>query len=159
MPAVALNPGVAALDSSLCAKDIAMKMIALAAVVAMFLLGLFGTDASVGGPMGMMMVAVVAMLAAGIQEAASNGRGPLGWIVSIVAAIVGGFVAVMLFGNVVMEMIVPMLNLNGSLASSHNPMKYILFAAMGAITVLGSWGALQIINLLRQKTVRRASEG
>lgn len=128
-----------------------MKVIVLIAAVAMVLLGLFGTDASVGGPMGMMMVAVLAMLATGIFDAASHRRGAGGWIVSIIAAIAGGFVAGILVGSVLMDMIVPMLNLNGSLASAQNPVKYLLFAAMGAIIVLGSWGALQIVNRMRSR--------
>lgn len=129
-----------------------MKVIVLAAALAMILLGLFGTDASVGGPMGMMMVAVLAMLATGIVDAASHRRGAGGWIVSIVTAVAGGFVAAILVGNVLMDMIVPMLNLNGSLASSQNPVKYLLFAAMGAFIVLGAWGALQIVNRLRPRS-------
>jgi len=136
-----------------------MKMIVLASAIAMLLLGLFGTDASVGGPMGMMMVAVLAVLAAGIHDAASHQRGPLGWIVSIIAAIAGGFAVIILVGNVMMDMIVPMLNLQGSLASSQNPVKYIVFAAMGAITVLGSWAALVLVEQLRQKMMRRTSQG
>lgn len=136
-----------------------MKMIALATVIAMLLLGLFGTDASVGGPMGMMIVAVLAVLAAGIHDAAVHQRGPLGWIVSIAAAIAGGFAAIMLVGNVMMDVVMPMLNLQGSLASSQNPVKYVLFAAMGAITVLGSWAALALVDQLRQRMMRRASQG
>ena len=136
-----------------------MKMIVLATVVAMVLLGLFGTDASVGGPMGMMMVAVIAVLAAGIHDAASHRRGPLGWIVSIAAAIAGGFVAIMLVGNVMMDIVMPILRLDGSLASSQHPVKYVVFAAMGALTVLGSWAALALVDQLRQKMTRRASHG
>lgn len=136
-----------------------MKMIVLATVVAMVLLGLFGTDASVGGPMGMMMVAVIAVLAAGIHDAASHRRGPLGWIVSIAAAIAGGFAAITLVGNVMMDIVMPMLRLDGSLASSRHPVKYVVFAAMGALTVLGSWAALALVDQLRQKMTRRASHG
>lgn len=136
-----------------------MKMIVLATVVAMVLLGLFGTDASVGGPMGMMMVAVIAVLAAGIHDAASHRRGPLGWIVSIAAAIAGGFAAITLVGNVMMDIVMPMLRLDGSLASSQHPVKYVVFAAMGALTVLGSWAALALVDQLRQKMTRRASHG
>ncbi len=136
-----------------------MKMIALATAVAMLLLGLFGADASVGGPMGMMMVAVLAVLAAGIYDAASNRRGPLGGITSIAAAIAGGFAAIILLGNVMMDVVMPMLHLEGSLASSQSPMKYVVFAAMGAVTVFGSWGALIIVEWLRRKMMRRVSDG
>lgn len=136
-----------------------MKMIALATVIAMLLLGLVGTDASVGGPMGMMLVAVLAVLAAGIHDAAVHRRGPLGWIVSIMAAIAGGCAAIMLVGNVMMDMVMPMLHLDGSLASSQNPLKHVVFAAMGAVTVLGSWAALALVEQLRQKLTRRPSHG
>ncbi|QUS40288.1 hypothetical protein RPMA_16680 [Tardiphaga alba] len=134
-----------------------MKMIALVAMLAMLLLGVFGTDASVGGPVGMMMVALAAMLATGIHDAAAHARGPLGWIASLVAAFVGGIAAVIVFGMGLMEAILPMLHLEGSLASSQHPLKYVLFAAMGGITVLGSWGALLIVDRLRHMTARRAS--
>lgn len=136
-----------------------MKIILLATVVAMVLLGLFGTDSSVGGSMGMMMVAVVAVLAAGIYDAAAHARGPLGWITSIVVAIIGGFAAIIIFGPVVKEMIVSNISLKGSLASSQHPIKHVAFAAIGAITVLGSWGALAIVEWLRQVRMRRVSNG
>lgn len=134
-----------------------MKMIALGAVVAMILLDLLGTRSSVGGPMGMLMISFVIILAVGIYEAWANQRGPLGWIVNLVTALLGGLVAIIIEG-MLMEATLPLLRLDGSLASSTNPAKYLLYAAMALLTVLGPWAALQIINRFRQGPTHRAAE-
>ena len=67
---------------------------------------------------------------------------------NIVASVIGGFVAVIL-GSMAMEMILPQLNLEGSLASSQHPLLYIFSAGMAILTVLGSWITLQIVNRFR----------
>jgi hypothetical protein len=125
-----------------------VKTIALLAVVAMLLQALIGTQSSVGGPMTMLYIVFLTMLAVGLYEAWSNKRGALGWIVNIVASLIGGFVAVGL-GGMVMEMILSNLRLDGSLASSGHPLLYIGSASMALLTVLGSWGTLQIVNRFR----------
>jgi len=117
-------------------------------VVAMLLQALLGTQSSVGGPMTMLYIVFVTMLAVGLYEAWSNRRGVLGWIVNIVASLIGGFVAVAM-GGMVMEMILSNLKLEGALASSGHPLLYIGSAGMALLTVLGSWGTLQIINRFR----------
>ena len=53
----------------------------------------------------------------------------LGWIVNIVASVIGGFVAAS-FGSMAMEMILPLLDPEGSLAFSQHPLLYILSAGM-----------------------------
>lgn len=125
-----------------------MKIITLLTVMAMLLLQLSGPKSSVGGPLTMMLILFVAMLAVGIHEAWSRKRGPLGWIVNLIASVIGGFVAVSFVG-VGMEMILPYLHLEGSLASSQHPLVYVLEAAMAIVTVLGSWIMLQVANWFR----------
>jgi len=125
-----------------------MKTIALLAVLATILLGLIGTNSSVGGPLTIMLILFLTMLAVGIYEAWSNKRGALGWIVNIVASVIGGFV-VAIFVGMAMEMMLPHLHLEGSLASSQHPLLYIVLAGMAILAVLGSWTTLQIANRFR----------
>ncbi|MBR1229835.1 MULTISPECIES: hypothetical protein [unclassified Bradyrhizobium] len=125
-----------------------MKTIALLAVLAMILQGLIGTASSVGGPLTIMLILFLTMLAVGIYEAWLKKRGALGWIVNIVASVIGGFVAA-IFVGMAMEMILPQLHVEGSLASSQHPLLYILLAGMAILTVVGSWGTLQIANRFR----------
>lgn len=127
-----------------------MKAITLFAVIAILLLELSGAmlNSSVGGPLTIMLILFLAMLAVGFHEAWLKKRGALGWIVSIVASVIGGFLAVN-FGSMAMEMILPRLDLNGSLASSQHPLLYILSAGMAILTGLGSWITLQIVNRFR----------
>ena len=125
-----------------------MKIIALVAVMAMLLLSVAMPNASVGGPLTIMLILFLAMLAVGIHEAWSKRRGVPGWIVNIVVSVIGGFVAVV-FAGMAMEAILPHLHLEGSLASSQHPLLYIASAGMAILTVLGSWLALQIVNRLR----------
>ncbi len=125
-----------------------MKIIAVLAVLAMILQDLLGSRSSVGGPMGLLIISVVIILAVGIYEAWSQQRGAPGWIVNIVVAILGGIVAIILAG-LLMEEVLPMLRLDGSLAASINPAKYLVYAAMALLMVFGPWAALQIVNRFR----------
>lgn len=114
----------------------------------MLLVGLIGSEASVGGPMTLVLVAFLIMLAVAIYEAWSNGRGPAGWVLNIVLSVIGGVVAVSLTG-MAMEEIISKLHFEGRFASSHHPMRYIAEVAMAIFTVLGSWIPLQIANRFR----------
>jgi len=126
-----------------------MRTITLVGVTAILLFDFAGIPkSSVGGPLAVFLIFFLAMLGVGLHEAWSNKRGVLGWIVSIVCSFVGGFLAVT-FGGLVMEAILPLLDLNGSLATSQHPMRYVSSAGMMALTLLGSWGALQIVNRFR----------
>ena len=98
--------------------------------------------------MAILLLFFLAMLAVGFHDAWSNKRGVLGWIVSIVCAIIGGFLALAL-GSLVMEAILPLIKLDGPLATSQHPMRYVAYAGMMALTLLGSWAALQIVNRFR----------
>ena len=125
-----------------------MKTITLLAVAAMLLLEAFGPTSSVGGSMSFMLVFVVVMLAVAIYEAWSNGRGAIGWIVNVLVCAFGALVAIALVG-MAMDLVLPYLHLEGSLASSQNPLKYVVVAAVAIIMVLGSWIPLQVLNRLR----------
>lgn len=127
-----------------------MRAIALVAVTAILLLDFADATpkSSVGGPLTMLLISLLAMLALGLYEAWSQKRGVLGWIVSIVASFVGGSAGI-IAGGMVMEVMIPYLNLEGSLAASRHPMRYVSSAGMILLTLLGSWIALQIVNRLR----------
>lgn len=124
-----------------------MRIISLVGIVGIVLLDFAGAipKASVGGPLALLFLFVVAMLAVGIHEAWSNGRGVLGWITSIVCSVIGGFLALTL-GSLIFEAIIPFLDLNGPLATSQHPMRYVLSAGMMALTLFGSWSALQLVR-------------
>lgn len=125
-----------------------MKAITLLAVAAMLLVETFGTKASVGGSMSFMLVFVLVVLAVAIYEAWSHQRGATGWIANLFASLLGGLVAVALIG-MGMEALLPHLHLEGSLASSQHPLKYVLVAAIAICMVLGSWMPLWAVNRFR----------
>ena len=125
-----------------------MKAITLLAVAAMLLVETFGTKASVGGSMSFMLVFVLVVLTLAIYEAWSHQRGATGWIVNLLASVLGGLVAVALIG-MGMEALLPHLHLEGSLASSQHPLKYVLVAAIAICMVLGSWMPLWAVNRFR----------
>ena len=125
-----------------------MKTITLLAVAAMLLLEVFGPTSSVGGSMSFTLVFVVVTLAVPIYEAWSNRRGAIGWIVNLFVSILGGLTAIAVIG-LAMETILPHLHLEGSLASSQQPLKYVVVAGLGILMVAGSWIPLQIVNRLR----------
>jgi len=131
-----------------------VKTIILLAVAASFLTAVFGPTASVGGPMTIAFVLFLATLAVGVYEAVSNKRGPLGWILNLVAAVIGGFVAAAFAGPAIVEPIIMLFPVNGSLASSGHPLFYVGYAVMAVLTVLGSWLAIQIVNRFRQTPAR-----
>ncbi|MBR0950872.1 hypothetical protein [Bradyrhizobium canariense] len=125
-----------------------MKTITLLAVAAMLLVEIFGPKASVGGSMSFVLVFVLVVLAVAIYEAWSNKRGAIGWIVNLFVSVFGGLVAIALIG-MAMEAMLPHLHLEGSLASSQHPLKYILVAAIAICMVLGSWVPLWAVNRFR----------
>jgi hypothetical protein len=127
-----------------------MRIITLVCIIGILLIDVAGAipNSSVGGPMAILLLFFLAMLAVGLHDAWSNKRGVLGWIVSIVCSIIGGFLALAL-GSLVMEAILPLIKLDGPLATSQHPMRYISLAGMMALMLLGSWGALQIVNRFR----------
>lgn len=127
-----------------------MIYLTLIAVIAVVALQFFGAvpDASVGGPMTLMLIFFIAALAAGIHDAWTHRRGVLGWIVSLVVAVVGGFLGAML-GSTMMEFLLTHVDVGGSLASTRHPLLYITSAAMMLLVLSGAWLALWFVNRLR----------
>jgi hypothetical protein len=131
-----------------------MRIITVVSVIGIVLADVVGAipRSSVGGPLTLLLMFFLAMLAVGLHEAWSNKRGVLGWIVSIVCSVIGGFAALSI-GGLVMEEILPRLGLNGPLATSQHPMRYISPAIMMVVTLLGAWAALQLVNRFRRSII------
>jgi hypothetical protein len=127
-----------------------MKYIALIAVIGILLLQLTGAIplSSVGGPMTLALAFFAALLAVGIHEAWTKKRGVLGWIVNIVVSLVGAFLAANL-GGMVMGIMLSLVNPDKSLAATGGPLLSVALAGMMVVTLLGSWGALWIVNRWR----------
>jgi hypothetical protein len=127
-----------------------MKYIALIAVMGILLLQWSGSipQASVGGSLTIGLAFIAAALAVGIHEAWTKKRGVLGWIVNIVVSFVGVFAAEPLGGMAVVMMLSPFMD-RPSLAATGGPVMYIGLAGMMLVALLGSWGALQIVNRWR----------
>lgn len=125
-----------------------MKFIMLIAVTGILLLHSSGAipQASVGGSLTIGLAFIAAALAVGIHEAWTEKRGVLGWIVNLIVSFVGVFVAAPLGGAV----IAILLSDGGrSLAATGGARAALGLAGMMLVTVLGSWGALQIVNRWR----------
>lgn len=127
-----------------------MKVIAPAAIPAIVLIDIAGLipTPSVGGPLALLLIVLVAMVAVGIHEAWTNGRGILGWIVNIAAALVGG-IAGALAAGMTMDVLLSHLQLDGPLATSRHPLRYLSSAGLMTLTLAGSWLALTIVNRFR----------
>ena len=125
-----------------------MIYIALIAVIGILLMQWTGAIplASVGGSMTIGFMYLAAALALGIHEAWTNKRGVLGWIVNIVVSFVGALVASPLGG-----MIIAILLTDGSrsLAVTGGPRFSVALAGGMLVTLLGSWGALWLVNRWR----------
>ena len=125
-----------------------MIYIALIAVIGILLLQTTGSIplASVGGSMTIGLTFLAAALAVGIHEAWTRRRGVLGWIVNIVVSFVGAFVTAPIGG-----MVLGILLSDGSrsLAAAGGPRFSVALVGGMLITLLGSWGALWIVNRWR----------
>ena len=128
-----------------------MKIIALIAVLGILLLqssGAIPLD-SVGGSMVIASAFFAAALAVGIHEAWTKKRGVLGWIVNIVVSLVGPFLVAPLGGMVMVLLLFPFMDGSSSLAAAGGPQMSVALAGMMVVTLLGSWGALWIVNRWR----------
>lgn len=125
-----------------------MGYIALIAVIGMLLLVGTIPPSGVGGAMTIGWALLVVALAIGVHEAWTRKRGVLGWIVNIVVSFVGAFLVAPLGGMVVVLALGPFID-SSSLAATGGPVMFVAVAGMVIITLLGSWGALWIVNRWR----------
>ena len=128
-----------------------MIYIALVAVVGILLLQMTGSIplASVGGPLTIGLAFLAAALAVGIHEAWTKKRGVLGWIVNIVVSLVGAVVGANL-GEIVIVIIIALVgDVSGSIAKTGGLVMSFALAGGMLVTLLGSWGALWIVNRWR----------
>lgn len=127
-----------------------MKYIVPIAVAGVLLLQASGAIpmSSVGGPMTIALAFLAAALAVGIHEAWTKKRGVLGWILNVVVSIVGALVAVQL-GEFLLLPLLMLMDVRGSLAATGGFAMSVGLAAMMLLTLLGSWGALQLVNRWR----------
>jgi hypothetical protein len=127
-----------------------MKYIALIAVIGILLLHSTGAIplTGVGGAMTMGWALLVAAPAVGIHEAWTKKRGVLGWIVNFVVSLVGAFLVAPLGGMIIAIILSPFMD-RSSLAATGGTVMYVALAAMMVVVLLGSWGALWIVNRWR----------
>lgn len=128
-----------------------MPYILLYAVLGVLLLQWTGSipPASVGGSMVIGLAFLTSALAVALHEAWTQKRGVIGWIVNVVVSFVGAFFAAQLGGLAMMSILGMVANVNGSLARTGGAVMSVALAGGMAATVLGSWGALQIVNRWR----------
>jgi hypothetical protein len=127
-----------------------MMYIVLMAVIGILLLHSTGAIplTGVGGAMTIGLALLVATPAVGVHEAWTKKRGVLGWIVNIVVSFVGAFLLAPLGGMVIAMILSPLMD-KPSLAATGGPVMYVALAGMMLVTLLGSWGALWIVNRWR----------
>ena len=128
-----------------------MIYIAVIAVIGIVLLQLTGSIPrdSVGGAMVIAMAVFAGALAVGIHDAWTKRRGLLGWIVNIVASFVGALVAAPLGGMVMVMILLPFMGGTSSLAAAGGPQMLVALTGQMVLTLLGSWGAIWLVNRWR----------
>jgi hypothetical protein len=128
-----------------------MQYIVLIAVIGVLILQMSGAIPldSVGGGLVIAMAFFAAALALAIYEAWTKRRGVLGWIVNIVVSFVGAFLAAQLGGAVVAILVLSVVGGGTSLASAGGSAMSVALALMMVVTLLGSWGALWVVNRWR----------
>jgi hypothetical protein len=104
---------------------------------------------SVGGAMVTALAFFLGALAVAVHEAWTMKRGVLGWIVNIVVVFVGVFLVAPPGGMVVAMLLSPFMGGSTSLAAAGGPVMGVALAGMMMVTLLGSWGALWVVNRWR----------
>ena len=134
-----------------------MTYIALIAVIGILLLQATGSipQGSVGGSMTIGLALLAATPAVGIHEAWTKKRGVIGWVVNIVVSFVGAFLIAPLGGMLIVIILSPFMD-RASLAATGGPVMYVALAGMMVVTLLGSWGALWIVNRWRDSSGHRS---
>jgi hypothetical protein len=129
-------------------------MVYIVAIAVIGILLLQGTGAipldSVGGALVIAAAVFAGVLAVAIHEAWTKKRGVLGWIVNVVVVFVGAFVVAPLGGMVMVMFLAPFMDGSSSIAAARGPQMSIALAGQMAITLLGSWGALLLVNRWRK---------
>jgi hypothetical protein len=129
-----------------------VKIITALAVVVMLLLNAFGPKSSVGGPLTGLFFSLLIMWVIGAYRARSKNFGPPGWLLSMVGAIVGGFVALILF-NTAMETVMTVVHFEGRLIDSQ--WSYAVELMMVFFAMFGSWLPIEPGNRLLARRVRQ----
>lgn len=128
-----------------------MIYIVLIAVIGILLLQ--GTGAipldSVGGALTIAAAVLLGTLAVAIHDAWTRKRGVLGWIVSLVVAFLGTLLVAPLGGMAMVMLLAPFMDGSSSLAAAGGPQMSVALAGQMAITLLGAWGALWLVNRWR----------
>ena len=128
-----------------------MIYIVLIAVIGILLLQ--GTGAipldSVGGALTIAAAVLLGTLAVAIHDAWTRKRGVLGWIVSLVVAFLGALLVAPLGGMAMVMLLAPFMDGSSSLAAAGGPQMSVALAGQMAITLLGAWGALWLVNRWR----------
>lgn len=106
---------------------------------------------SVGGSLVIAMAFFLGAFVVAIYEAVIKRRGVLGWLTNIVASFVGAFFAAQIAGFVVILLLSPFMT-GTSMAKTGGHVMAIGLAASMAITLLGSWWTLQLLNRWRDHT-------
>ena len=123
-----------------------MKTIGLLTIAATLLSNATNTS-SVGGPLTAMFILGLAIWAVGLQQAWSKEVGVLGWIACMVLSTIGGAAGIAI-SSVMMDTVLDVLHFQGSLSKSNHPLLYIMSTVMVLLTLIGSWSAIQILNLI-----------
>lgn len=136
-----------------------MTYIVLIAVIGV--LALQWTDSipqgSVGGSLVIGFAIIAGTLVVGIYEAVTKRRGVLGWIVNIVVSFFTALLTAQIAGFVIIMMLSPFMT-GSSMAKTGGPVMSVGLAATMAVTLLGSWWALQLLNRWRDRAPEAASQ-
>lgn len=127
-----------------------MLTIVLIAVAGVLVLQGTGSipQGSVGGSLVIAMAFFLGAFVVAIYEAVMKRRGVLGWLVNIVMSFVGAFFAAQVAGFVVILLLSPFMT-GSSMARTGGAVMSIGLAASMAITLMGSWWTLQLLNRWR----------
>lgn len=135
-------------------------MITIVAIAVVGILALQATGsiplASVGGSLVIGFAFITGVFVVAIYEAVLKRRGVLGWTVNIVVSFFGAFVTAQIAGVIIIAILSPFFT-GSSLAKTGGPVLSIGLAASMAITLLGAWWAIQLVNRWRdsRKTARQ----